>query len=282
MLLLAATPGISQHRQPGCPAAGFCPPERYPHVPPALPGRAGNGAAGSATGRNRARTAAVAYYQAVTYARDERLALADELEKLGPEAATLCDGWRTADLAAHLVLRERRPDAAIGVMGGPLAGYTRKLLRSTAERTPYPMLIEQVRTGPPRLSLFGIPGADARLNFGEFFVHHEDVRRAQPGWEPRDLDPGMTEEIWSQLPRARLVLRKVPVGIEFARDDVREPSDGQPTVRITVRRRPPVVTVIGGPAELLMWSFGRTGAAHVKLEGAPADVTALTQARWGI
>jgi uncharacterized protein (TIGR03085 family) len=224
----------------------------------------------------------VAYYRAVTYARDERLALADVLEKLGPEAATLCDGWKTADLAAHLVLRERRPDAAIGIMGGPLAGYTRKLLRSTAERTPYPMLVEQVRTGPPRLSVFGIPGADARLNFGEFFVHHEDVRRAQPGWEPRDLDPGMTEEIWSQLPRARLLLRKVPVGIEFARDDVREPSDGQPTVRITVRRRPPVVTVIGGPAELLMWSFGRTGAAHVKLEGAPADVTALTQARWGI
>jgi hypothetical protein len=51
---------------------------------------------------------------------------------------------------------------------------------------------------------------------------------------------------------------------------------------MTVRGRTPVVTVIGAPAELLMWTFGRTGAANIKLEGAEADVVALQQARWGI
>jgi uncharacterized protein (TIGR03085 family) len=223
----------------------------------------------------------VAYYRAVTYARDERLALCALLAESGPQASTLCAGWLTADLAAHLVLRERRPDAALGILGGPLAGYTDLVRRHMSTRTPYPLLVETIRTGPPRLSVFGIPGADARLNFAEFFVHHEDVRRAQPDWKPRALDSGMTDLIWKNLSRARLMLRKVPVGIEFARDDLEDASGGH-RVRMTVRPRTPVVTVIGPPAELLLWTFARTGVALVRLEGAEADVAALRQARWGI
>src|SRR5713226_6603591 len=60
----------------------------------------------------------------VTYSRDERLALAALLEETGPDTPTLCAGWQTRDLAAHLVVRERRPDADVGMLGGPLAGYT--------------------------------------------------------------------------------------------------------------------------------------------------------------
>jgi len=81
---------------------------------------------------------------------------------------------------------------------------------------------------------------------------------------------------------ARLMLRKVPVGIEFARDDLEDSPGGQHPVRMTVKPRTPVVTVIGAPAELLLWTFARTGAAQVRLEGAEADVAALRQARWGI
>ncbi len=224
----------------------------------------------------------MAYYQAVTYARDERVALCALLDQLGPGADTLCEGWQTADLAAHLVLRERRPDAALGILGGPLAAYTERVMRGMSAKRPYPLLVETVRSGPPRFSLYGIPGADAKINFGEFFIHHEDVRRAQPGWEPRELDQGIADEIWSQLSRARLMLRKVPVGIEFARDDAQEQPGGQRAVRMTVRPRTPVVTVIGAPAELLLWTFGRTTAAHVRLEGAEADVSALRTARRGI
>ena len=223
----------------------------------------------------------MAYYRAVTYARDERLALCALLEVAGPQAPTLCEGWRTVDLAAHLVLREHRPDAAVGILGGPLAGYCDRVRRGMAARTPYPLLVETIRTGPPRLSLYAIPGADARLNFAEYFVHHEDVRRAQPDWKPRALDFGMIGQIWKDLSRARLMLRKVPVGIEFARNDLDDRS-GEQAVRMTVRPRTPVVTVIGDPAELLLWTFGRTGAAQVRLEGAEADVSALRRARWGI
>jgi uncharacterized protein (TIGR03085 family) len=218
----------------------------------------------------------------VTYARDERVALCALLDKTGPDAATLCEGWTTGDLAAHLVLREHRPDAAVGILGGPMAGYTARAQRRLRARVPFPMLVETIRSGPPRFSFFGLPGVDAKANFAEYFVHHEDVRRGQPDWGPRRLDEGLADAIWAQLSQARLMLRKVPVGIEFARDDTREPAGSKRAVRMTVRPRTPVVTVIGAPAELLMWTLGRTGAADVKLEGAEADVAALRQARWGI
>jgi uncharacterized protein (TIGR03085 family) len=92
----------------------------------------------------------------VTYARDERLAVCTLLAELGPNQPTLCEGWRTADLAAHLVLRERRPDAGLGVLGGPLAARTRRIQDHLAGRTPFPRLLELIRTGPPRLSVFDI------------------------------------------------------------------------------------------------------------------------------
>ena len=224
----------------------------------------------------------MAYYRAVTYARDERLALCAALDKAGPDAPTLCAGWQTADLAAHLVLRERRPDAALGILGGPLAGYSERVRRGMAKGTAFPDLVQAIRSGPPRISFFAIPGADARANFAEFLVHHEDVRRAQEDWQPRELEHGLADQIWHELSRARLLLRKIPVGIEFAREDAPEPGEQQHTVRMTVRPRTPVVTVIGAPAELMMWTYGRTGAARVRLEGAEADVAALRQARWGV
>jgi uncharacterized protein (TIGR03085 family) len=219
----------------------------------------------------------------VTYARDERLAIAALLEDVGPAQPTLCDGWRTLDLAAHLVLREHRPDYGLGVLGGPLAGHTRRIQRGFAGRTPFPRLIELIRTGPPRLSLFAIPGADAQANSVEFFVHHEDVRRAQPGWEPRRLDEGMSELLWRRLRGARLMLRRAPVGVEFAREDhTGQDGQGAGPVRITAKARAPMVTVTGTPAELTMWAFGRTTAARVRLEGSDPDVAALTAAQWRI
>ncbi len=217
------------------------------------------------------------------YARDERLALCALLDQAGPREPTLCEGWATLDLAAHLVVRERLPDAGLGLLGGPMAAHTRAVQRRLAQRTPYPRLVQMVRSGPPRLSLFALPGADERANVVEYFVHHEDVRRAQPGWEPRKLDPGLTEVLWARLRMARFVLRKAPVGVELVRDDEPEPAGpGRSTVRITARARTPVVTVTGTPAELTMWALGRTTAARVRLDGSDAAVAALSGARWGI
>jgi uncharacterized protein (TIGR03085 family) len=217
------------------------------------------------------------------YARDERLALSALLGHAGPREPTLCEGWTTLDLAAHLVLREHRPDAGLGLLGGPLAAHTRSVQGRLAARTAYPRLVQMFRSGPPRYSLFALPGADERANVVEYFVHHEDVRRAQPGWEPRKIDPGLTEVLWLRLRMARFVLRQAPVGVELARDDQAGPArPGGPRVRITAKARTPVVTVTGPPAELTLWALGRTAAARVRLDGGEEAIAALSGARWGI
>jgi uncharacterized protein (TIGR03085 family) len=209
----------------------------------------------------------------VSYSRDERLALAALLEEAGPGAPTLCAGWQTGDLAAHLVLRERRPDAAAGVLGGPLAGHTARVQRRLGKRMTYAQLIQAFRNGPPRLSPLALPGMDERANTVEYFVHYEDVRRAGPGWGPREIAPGLSEELWRRLKMVRFLLRKAPVGVELARDSG---GEGAGPYRVTVKNATPVVTVIGSPAELTMWATGRTSAANVRFDGTNAAVTKLT------
>lgn len=217
----------------------------------------------------------------MTYARDERLALCALLDETGPRAPTLCEGWATVDLAAHLVLREHRPDASVGILGGPLAGYTRRAQQAIAARTPFPELVKTIRNGPPLLSVFGLPGVDERANVVEFFVHHEDVRRAQPDWKPREISQGLSDVLWQRLKMARFILRRAPVGVEFAREDQAATAgpDGH-RVRLTAKARIPLVTVTGTPAELTMWALGRTGAAQVRLDGGEADVQALRATHW--
>ena len=155
----------------------------------------------------------------MSYARDERLALSALLAETGPDAPTLCAGWTTGDLAAHLVLRERRPDAAAGVIGGPLHGHTERVQSRMRQRIPFADLVQMFRTGPPKLSFMAIPGMDERANAVEYFVHHEDVRRAAPDWEPREIGRGESRVLWHRLRLARFMLRKAPVGVELARDD---------------------------------------------------------------
>jgi uncharacterized protein (TIGR03085 family) len=203
----------------------------------------------------------------MSHAQDERAALCALLDETGPAAPTLCEGWTTLDLAAHLVLREHRPDAAAGILGGPLAGYTRRVQRAIAGRTPYPRLVDMIRNGPPRISIFGIPGVAERVNVVEYFVHHEDARRARPGWEPRAVGQGLSEVLWQRLGLARS-------------DKPSAAGPGTPSIRLTVNARTPVVTVTGTPAELTMWALGRTAAARVRLDGSEAAVRALSSAGW--
>jgi uncharacterized protein (TIGR03085 family) len=209
----------------------------------------------------------------VTYAQQERAALAALLEETGPDGPTLCDGWQTRDLAAHLVLRERRPDAAAGVMGGPLAGYTARVQRQYLSRYSYPELVGLFRSGPPPLSLFAIPGADEAANAVEYFVHHEDVRRAGEEWTERPLDAGLSEMLWKRLKGARLLLRSAPTGVVLARE-----GDGKLDL-IVAKDAVPSVTVTGSPAELTLWSMGRARAAHVTLDGPEDAVAKLTEWR---
>ncbi|MFF8936194.1 TIGR03085 family metal-binding protein [Streptomyces paradoxus] len=193
-----------------------------------------------------------------THAKRERLLLADLLETAGPDAPTLCEGWTTRDLAAHVVVRERRPDAAGGMLIKQLAPRLDKVMAEYTDK-PYEELIQLIRTGPPRFSPFSLKPVDEASNIIEFYVHTEDVRRAQPDWSPRDLDPVFQDALWSRLERtARLMGRGVPTGLVLRR------PDGQTAV---AHRGTPVVTVTGEPSELVLFSYGRQSAAKVDLDG---------------
>jgi len=168
------------------------------------------------------------------------------------------------------------------VAGGPLAGYTARVQQRLRGRIPFPDLVRMIRSGPPRLSVMALPGMDERVNAVEFFVHHEDVRRAADGWEPRVLASGESDMLWDRLRMARFMLRKAPVGVELARDDdgpAARSTDGA-SYRITARNATPAVTVIGSPAELTLWVMGRRSAARVRMDGIQAAVTKLAGANW--
>ncbi|MFI2349056.1 TIGR03085 family metal-binding protein [Streptomyces sp. NPDC019443] len=204
-----------------------------------------------------------------THAKRERLLLADLLETAGPEAPTLCEGWKTRDLAAHVVVRERRMDAAGGILIGALKDRLERVQAEFASK-PYEELIQLIRTGPPRMSPYGIKQLDEAANTVEFYVHTEDVRRAQPDWTPRDLDRVFENALWSRLEKAaRLLGRKAPVGLVLRR------TDGQTAV---AHRGTPVVTVTGEPGELTMFAFGRQDVARVELEGDKDAIARLHEA----
>ena len=208
-----------------------------------------------------------------THAKRERLLLADLLEAAGPEAQTLCNGWKTRDLAAHVVVRERRADAAGGILLGVLKNRLERVQAEFAAK-PYEELIQLIRTGPPRMSPFGLKQLDEAANTVEFDIHAEDVRRAQPDWSQRDLDPVFADVLWSRTEKtARMMGRRSPVGLVLRR------PDGQTAV---AHKGAPVVTVTGEPGELLLFAAGRQDAARVELDGDKDALARLHTAELGL
>ena len=211
--------------------------------------------------------------KATDVARQERQELCDLLLETGPDAATLCSGWTTRDLAAHLIVRESRPDAALGILIKPLSGYADSVQTKVARR-PWPELVRAVRTGPPLLSPFRLPGAQGLADPFEFAIHHEDVRRAQPGWSPRELLVAEQDVLWQRLARAgRLLARSSPVGVALRRSDTGE--------MIIAKAGTPSVTLIGEPLELVLRLYGRRECV-VDVEGAEDAVARFESARFGV
>ncbi|MFR9675132.1 TIGR03085 family metal-binding protein [Streptomyces sp. TR06-5] len=208
-----------------------------------------------------------------THAKRERLLLADILESAGPQAPTLCEGWTTRDLAAHVVVRERRADAATGAWIKPLAARLERVQAEFAAK-PYEELLQLIRTGPPKFSPLSLKQVDEAANTVEFYVHTEDVRRARPDWTPRELDPVFSDALWRRLDGiARLCGRRAPVGLVLRR------PNGQTVV---AHKGTPVVTVTGEPSELLMFAYGRQDAARVELDGDKDAVTRVLGAKLGL
>lgn len=208
-------------------------------------------------------------------AHRERLALAGSLEQAGPDAPTLCDPWRTAQLAAHLVLRERRPDVAAGIVLSPLAQRTEAATWATSRRTPYRRLLAQLREGPPRWNPARLAPVDDLVNLVEFVVHHEDVLRGDGSRGPRrTLPPVVERALWSALrPLALVAYRQAPVGVVLSAPGM-DP--------ITAKKGASSVRVEGDVLEVLLTAYGRERVAEVRYAGTDPDVLALRSTRLGL
>lgn len=203
-------------------------------------------------------------------ALSERRALAALLEEKGPLAPTLCEGWTTSDLAAHLYVRERKPLAAPGILVPQLAGLTERAMEAAKADIGYPGLLAAIRNGPP----FPLSLVDSSVNTLEYFVHHEDVRRASKGWEPR-VDADLDRALWSVLRRsAWLLTRRVKgVGLELSAESFGSFGAKSGAVRVVMK---------GGPQELLLFLVGRKDVARVSFDGPQDAVSSLKDSRFAL
>jgi uncharacterized protein (TIGR03085 family) len=189
----------------------------------------------------------------------ERRELCDLLLELGPDAPALCEGWTTADIAAHLVLREhfkRWSDAQ----------------RAPEKAKGLPAMVARLRAGAPLIP-WRVPRIRDLFNGLEYFIHHEDVRRAN-GRDPRAPIPDLEALSWRMvgLSARRLARRIRPYGLELVRPDGARRRYGSGES----------VTLSGPATELVLYLSGRRSAAHVTLDGAPAAVAAVERTNLAI
>jgi uncharacterized protein (TIGR03085 family) len=207
-------------------------------------------------------------------ARAERAALCDLFLEVGPDAPTLSGDWTTRDLAAHLAVRERRPDAAAGIVTRVLANYSEKVRLLEAER-PYTEIVERVRTGPPRWSPTSVDAVDRLVNTVEFYVHHEDVRRGSSPFAVRQLDQELEDALAGLISGTlgKAMARKSSVGVAI------EP-EGHPGARL--RRGARTVVVAGPVGEIVLFFYGRSAVAQVDFEGDDDAIAKLKATPFGI
>jgi uncharacterized protein (TIGR03085 family) len=206
----------------------------------------------------------------------ERLALCDLFDELGADVPTLLEGWTAQDLASHLVLRERDLIAgACIVLPGPFQRFAEHRRVRLAEKREFGWLVERIRSGPPP-GFFRIGWVRSFPSLNEFFVHHEDVRRAN-GLGPRDtLPPALEAALWRNVRQgSRYLSRRLRhVGLEIGWAETAE--------RITVCKGEPVAQLIGPPGELLLYLFGRRAAARVEVTGAGEAVATVHGTHFGM
>lgn len=217
-------------------------------------------------------------------AATERAQLVATLRDLTDEqwsAETLCTGWDAGDLAAHLIVREREPLAAPGILvGGPFERLTaqRQRARKAAGRE---QLIAQLASGPPTLLTLG-PLDDRQAV--EDWIHHEDVRRGGAGLPPRSATARMAGPLWQAVRSfARITLGGSRVAGVVALTDGQTTSAWSlsPSSRFArTSDAAPDVVVEGGLGELVLFVTGRP--ADVTMTGDDALTTELHRLRRGV
>jgi uncharacterized protein (TIGR03085 family) len=128
-------------------------------------------------------------------------------------------------------------------------------------------LVETVRRGPPRL----LRPFDGPMNTVEFFIHVEDVRRAQDGWVPRDISPELADALWTRVGPSGMA-KRVPATVVVTSPGRAEKQSGTG----------PRLTLTGDPGELTMFGSGRQSAAQVEISGDAGLAAQLRAATLGV
>ena len=205
----------------------------------------------------------------------ERLALCALFDALGADAPTLIAGWTARDLAAHLVLRERDPIAGpCLVLPGPFSRFAERHRRRLVRTKEFDWLVARIRSGPPP-GFFRTGWVRSTANLNEFFVHHEDLRRAN-GRDPRALTPALEAALWRNVRRGSRYLSRRLRGTGL---EVEWVGTGE---RVTVRRADCTARLSGLPGELLLYLFGRQCAARVEVIGSAQAAAAVRRAHFGM
>lgn len=205
----------------------------------------------------------------------ERLELCDLLEELGPAVATLIEGWTAHDLAAHIVLRERDLVAGLCiVLPGPFQRFAERRRARLAQSKDFTWLVARIRSGPP-MGFFRIGWVRTLANLNEFFVHHEDVRRAS-GRGPRSLTPEMDAALWRNVRRGSHFLSRRLHGCGL---EIEWVGTGK---RVRVRSGEPTARLTGPPGELLLYVFGRRAVARVEVSGPLEAIAAVHRTHFGM
>lgn len=201
-------------------------------------------------------------------ARREREEVCALMLELGPAAATLDEGWKVLDLAAHLVARERDLWASPGIMWGGLFGKALEKAMERRRRQGLERLVELVRDGPPPLWKMAPAGA----HLSEYYIHHEDVRRANdlgPRTDRRDLDEALARLLPASAP---FLTRRLETGVDLVWNG-----------GVLYRHGPePRVVLSGPPGEILFYLSGRRAAARVDLAGDEDAVEKLRTAAFSL
>lgn len=201
----------------------------------------------------------------MSLASRQRESLCDLMSELGPLAPTRCDGWNVGDLAAHMWVREHKPAALPGIGSQRFADRTERIQIEALHLKGFEALVKELRS----------PGwvmrpLDRVVNAVEFFVHHEDVLRANGRFQQ------ISERDQAQLLRTVRVLAfraQRAWGGQLALAPA-----GSDVIRYGRGNRP--VRLAGLPSELLLFLTGRESGAEIT--GEPSTVEELREAIGGL
>lgn len=202
-----------------------------------------------------------------------RADLVQALRAARPDDPTVCEGWQARHLAAHVVLRERRPWLAASDRA------TADAAQGAADLEGFAALVDQIEQGPPAWSPIGWVDT---ANVMEMLVHAADVRRGRwvvdgvpsdvehqtSGEATQPLDPEVERALWRSvagMARMRMLRLRGGPGLVLV----------SPSRRAVVARGERSAVLRGEVLELALWITGRERASRAVLEGDPEAVAAL-------